>query len=196
MTALIHGLPVLMVLALLAGLPAQEPRGPSTAGPETFHLKAVATAKGDVSGGVSVGMVLTIDQYTPEHVRKAVLDGLKYNGYQGFMSALRQSPVVGSLEAAGEKFNIRWAHQEPAGDGRGITVVTDQPVFFLGLGRAGAKPTTGYQVGVLRLDLDAAGRGGGIMAAAARVKPSGVSGVRIDDYAETPLKITVERPAP
>ena len=49
----------------------------------------------------------------------------------------------------------------------------------------------------MELVFDRAGKGVGTMAAAARVKPGGETGVRIDSYAEKPLALTVTvRPAP
>ena len=44
-----------------------------------------------------------------------------------------------------------------------------------------------------RLDVDQIGLGTGSMAAAARVRPGGPTGVQIDDYAETPLKLVTVR---
>jgi len=64
-------------------------------------------------------------------------------------------------------------------------------VFFVGSGRRGAKPTAGYEVAVAQFTLDAAGHGTGTMAAAARVKPGGETGVRIDSYTDTPLALAV-----
>jgi len=84
---------------------------------------------------------------------------------------------------------IRWARQVDAAAGRTISIVTDTPVYFVGGGRRGAKPTAGYEVAVALLTLDKSGHGTGTMAAAARVKPGGETGVRIDDYAETPVKL-------
>jgi len=46
------------------------------------------------------------------------------------------------------------------------------------------------------LKLDKGGKGDGTMAAAARVKPGGETGVRIDDYAEKPVTLTATVRAP
>jgi hypothetical protein len=55
-------------------------------------------------------------------------------------------------------------------------------VFFIGTGRAEpTKPRSGYEVGVLQIQVDGAGQGRGTMAAAARVRPDGDGGVRLDD---------------
>jgi len=161
---------------------------------ETFHVMATASmARG--TGGVTVPITIAISRYTREHSRVAMTDALKHNGYPGFVRALRQAPVAGTLTLNGRPFSIRWAHQEPRDGGRTITIVTDTPVSFIGLGQADAKPTKGYEVAVVKLELDATGKGDGIMAAAARVKPGGEGAVRIDDYADTPVKLTVAGPS-
>ena len=161
---------------------------PQTA-PEAFDLVGTLTTKGATSP-ITVPMILQIDRYTPEYERTKMTDGLKYGGYPGFLKALREAPPVGSLEVAGEKFVIRWAREVPSETGRIITIVTDAPVFFAGSQRKGAKPTAGYEVAVAQLTLDKSGRGKGTLAAAARVKPGGETGVRIDSYAETPIALT------
>ena len=184
MTVLSASVPAIALAAVLA-LPQT--------GPETFAIVATATPAGAsaASGGITVPMTARIDRYTPEHERAKMTDGLKYDGYKGFLNALRVAPQAGTLEVAGQTFAIRWARQVPTDTGRTVSLVTDQPVFFVGGGRRGAKPTAGYEVAVVLLNLDKTGKGEGTMAAAARVKPGGETGVRIDNYAETPLKLTV-----
>lgn len=165
----------------------QAPRGP-----ETFTVTATVLPKsGNAAGAITVPIAIQIDAYTPPSARTKMLDGLKYGGYPGFLLALRETPTAGSLEVAGERFAIRWAREEPAETGRRVTLVTDAPIHFVGGARKGAKSTAGYEVAVLLLNVDAAGRGDGTMAAAARVKPKDVTGVQVDDYAETPIKLTV-----
>jgi len=74
-------------------------------------------------------------------------------------------------------------------------LITDKPVYFVGGGSTKAKPREGYEVAVLQFRLDDSGLGfEGTMAAAARVKPGGPSGVQIDDYAEKPIQLqTINR---
>jgi hypothetical protein len=91
--------------------------------------------------------------------------------------------------AGDQKFTVRWAKQVPDGTGRIISIVTDQPIFFVGGGKVGAKPREGFELAVLQLKMDDAGTGEGTMAAAARVKPGGETGVRIDQYADQPIKL-------
>jgi len=159
--------------------------------PETFDIVGKISPKaGAATGAVTVPMILQIDRYTPEHERTKMADGLKYGGYPGFLKALREAPGVGSLEVAGEKFVIRWAREVETATGRTLSYVTDTPVAFIGSGRKDAKPTAGYEVAVIQLTVDKAGKGEGTMAAAARVKPGGETGVRLDSYTETPVALT------
>jgi hypothetical protein len=159
--------------------------------PETFDIVATVSPGGQAKGRVTAHLSVTLDRYTPEHERTKMTDGLKYNGYPGFLNALRDAPRVGTLEVAGDTFAIRWAHEVPSATGRTITLVTDQPVFFVGGGRKNAKSKAGYETSVMQLVLGQDGQGRGTMAAAARVKPGGETGIRIDDYAATPVELTV-----
>jgi hypothetical protein len=67
--------------------------------------------------------------------------------------------------------------------------VTDAPIYFLGGGRPDAKPRDGYELAVLQLKMDSSGVGEGSMAAAARVKRGGETGVQVDQYADQPVKL-------
>jgi len=84
---------------------------------------------------------------------------------------------------------IRWASAKPTPGGRRIVLVTDQPMYFLGGGATDAKPRAGYEVGVIQMEVDAAGTGTGSVAAAARVK-AGEDGVMVDDYGDSRIEIT------
>jgi len=170
-----------MVVALLA-----VPQG----GPEAFDIVAKAAPKGAATGAITVPMLVKIDRYTPEHARTTMTDGLKYGGYPGFLKALRDAPPAGTLEVAGETFVIRWAREVKTETGRVVSLITETPVFYVGIGRRGAPPTAGYEVAVVQLTFDKTGKATGTMAAAARVKPGGETGVRLDTYADAPLTLT------
>ena len=189
MAVLSSSLAAFVIAAALAGAGAQA-SAPAQQGPETFDVNASVSAGGANTGAILVPMTIQIDRYTIDRYRKEMLDALQYQGgYPGFLRALRGAPAAGYVEAGGQKFVIRWAHQEPGATGRVVTIVTETPVYFVGSGRRGAKPTAGYEVAAARLTIDASGHGEGVMAAAARVKPDGAGGVTIDNYAETPVKL-------
>jgi hypothetical protein len=160
--------------------------------PETITANAHVAGS---TGAAATRVTIQIDRYSPEADRNAVADALKHGGYSGFLTALRKAPVVGTVTVAGQTFDIRWAREQPAAKGRSIVLITDKPVYFVGGGSTTAKPREGYEVAVLQFSLDDSGLGfDGKMAAAARVKPGGPTGVQIDDYAEKPIDLqTISR---
>ena len=185
MRALSSRLVIGLSLCAGAGLVAQQP----PTAPETFSAQAQA---GNAAGATAaVPIAIHVERYTPDFDRKVVEEALRVGGYPGFLPALRKAPEVGYVELGGQKYAIRWARQTPSGQGRTLVVVTDKPVFFVGGGQANAKPRAGYEVAVIQLLVDNAGKGTGTMAAAARVKPGGETGVQIDDYAEKPITLTM-----
>ena len=158
--------------------------------PETFTANAQVVGK---DAGSSAQVTIQIDQYTPDDVRNTIQEALRIGGFQGFLPALRSAPQVGYVEMAGRKVPVRWARQQATDKGRTISIVTETPLFFVGGGEIDAKPRKGFEVAVIQLEVDSIGLGNGTMAAAARVRPGGATGVQIDDYAETPVKLVTVR---
>jgi hypothetical protein len=109
---------------------------------------------------------------------------------------MRKVPEVGVVMAGDGQFPIRYAREHKTDKGWTIVVVTDKPVFFVGGARPDAKPRAGYESALIQLQVDDRGVGTGLMAPAARVKPGGETGVRIDSYADEPLALKVTRPKP
>ena len=178
----------LAVAGMLApAMPAAAGQSKKPTAPETITANAQLT--GD-TGSVASRVTMKIDRYSPDADRNAVADALKHGGYPGFLTALRKAPVVGSVTVAGQSVDIRWAREEPVANGRSIVLITDKPMYFVGGGSTTAKPRAGYEVGVVQFTIDDSGLGvKGTMAAAARVKPGGATGVQLDDYAEKPIQL-------
>ncbi len=174
-------------LTIIAAAPEAQ-RSPGA--PETFS--ANAQVKGPAGG--AAGMIeIHVERYTPDQDRTAVEEALKFRGYPGFLAALRKAPDAGYVLFGDQKYIIRWARERPTPKGRSIVVVTDKPIFFVGGGAVDAKPREGYEVAVVQMEVDDIGLGSGTMAAAARVKPGGETGVQLDDYAGEPIKLVTVR---
>jgi len=160
----------------------------ATTAPEVFSATAQAKT---ASSAVSGALVMRVSRYTPDFDRKTVEEALRLGGYPRFLTALRNAPEVGQLTLAdGPPYVIRYARNKAVGAGREIVLVTDRPVFFVGSARTDAKPRAGYEVAVIQIQVDGAGRGKGTMAAAARVRPDGTGGVLLDDYADALIEVT------
>jgi len=177
---------MLFGLCLCGAVPAVAQQPQNAGPPETFGARA--QAENAAGAAVSAPILIHVERYTPDFDRTSVQEALRIGGYPGFVTALRKAPDVGYVELGGRKATIRWARQAPSNTGRTIVVVTDKPVVFLG-GQANAKPRAGYEVAVIQLKVDGQGDGAGTMAAAARVRPGGETGVQIDDYAEVPITL-------
>ena len=179
---------VVALFAVLAGGGAAAQHKPSDT-PVEFSATVQATGP---LGSVATTVQIHIMQYTEERDRKALLAALVKNGYQAFLPALRAVPTVGYVQIKEQKWNLKWAHQQPQDGGQAVTVATDQPIFFVGGGSPNQKPRAGYEMAIIRLEVDSIGMGKGTMAAAAKVKPAGDGqGVVVDDYADQPLPITM-----
>jgi len=180
-------LAIALSIAVPAWLGAQAARPPGSA-PEIFSATAQAkSAKGTASGALEVQM----HRYTPEFDRKTVEEALRLGGYPRFLTALRNAPEVGQLTlAGGQPYPIRYARETLEGETRTIVIVTDRPVYFVGSARTDAKPRAGFEVAVVRLQVDGTGKGRGTMAGAARVRPDGNGGVLLDDYADELIAVT------
>jgi len=163
----------------------------SPSAPETFTANAQVKSG---NGTAAATIEIHIQRYTPDFDHKSVETALKSGGYAAFLTALRKAPDVGYVASGENKWTIRYARERAADKGRSIVIVTERPMFFVGGGRASAKPRAGYEVGVAQMQVDDVGLGSGTMAGAARVKPGADAGVQIDDYADEPIKlVTVSR---
>jgi hypothetical protein len=161
--------------------------------PETFSASLqVKTASGPITATIQV----RIRRYPPDFDRKALEDALEHGGYASFVNAMRKVPEFGTVLAGDGQFAIRYAREHKTEKGRTIVVVTDKPVFFVGGARPNAKPRAGYETALIQLQVDDRGAGTGMMAPAARVKPGGETGVRIDSYADEPHALKVTRQTP
>jgi hypothetical protein len=178
---LLTALAAACVVAVTAGAAPPEGKYPVT-------LSATAEV---TQGSTQVKSTITIfvDRLMLESRHTKVVDGLKYNGYQGFMDALRPLPVIGSIATDRNKVDLRYAWETEVQGKRRLILVADHPLFFLGQANDTAKK--GYELTVVELIFDASGGATGTIAGAARVKPSPEGGVILGDFAEAPVKLTV-----
>jgi hypothetical protein len=182
MRTLILASVLVAMVPILPGTARTQSRG----APETFT--ANLNVLGATAGAGAATIQITIERYTPDRERTAVAQALT-GGYEAFLAALRRAPVSGFVAAGDQKWTIRWAREKDVPKGRTIVVITDQPIFFVGGGRLDAKPRAGYDVAVIEMHVDDVGLGKGTMAAAARVKAGGETGVQIEDYAAKPIQL-------
>ncbi len=121
------------------------PVASAQSGGETFT--ATASAKSADASATSK-TTIAIERFATEAERAAVMKALK----EGGTAAVR--PVVSGLKDSGyvelgqRRTPIKYAFARPTGSGRLITIVTAEPILFLGAGVPESKPKAGYDLGV------------------------------------------------
>ena len=99
----------------------------------------------------------------------------------------RRLAPFGSVRASATP--TRLTVERATGDGRLLTIVTDQPLLFLGAGLPGAKPQAGYEFAVIDITVDAKGNGTGTIAPAAKIRMNQAAFV-VDDYGAEVVQLT------
>ena len=162
----------LAMLAAAAGASAQSPA-------ETFT--ATASVK-EGAASATAPVTVTITRYATDNERTAVSKAVKEKGTAGLQQLLTTMKDAGTLELGNRKTPIKFAAQRPTGAGRLVTIVTAEPILFLGAGIPGAKPTTTPSVGVAMLTFEQNGGGLGELAPAAQVALDANGALLIKDY--------------
>jgi hypothetical protein len=91
---------------------------------------------------------------------------------------------AGVIQFGGRRTPIKFASQRPTDSGRLVTVVTAEPILFLGAGLPESKPRSGFEVAVAMLVLNGT-RGRGELAPAAKIGLDHHGALLIEDYGAT-----------
>jgi hypothetical protein len=157
-------------------------------GAETFAATATIKTAGGATATAPVTIVISRKMSQSETDR--LLAAFKTGGAPALREALASIPPTGSVRlGSGAPTETRLTLERPTDKGRLLTIVTDQPILYVGAGLPGAKPKEGYDFAVIDLEVDAAGRGAGTLSPAAKVKVSNGAFV-VDDYTTEIIRLT------
>src|SRR5215203_5799506 len=127
---------------------------------EVFTATATVKTAGGKSG--SAPITVTIDRTMAKDEASALVAAFKSGGAAALRKALVGVAPTGSVRVGQGKITpTRFTIERAAGGGRLLTIVTDQPLVFIGGAAAGAKPKAGYDFAVVNLQIDASGSGAG-----------------------------------
>jgi hypothetical protein len=166
-----------LVVAALAGSIVAAQSEPGTFRGTASVRKGAATASAPVS--VTVTRYATVPER--ELVRKAIREG----GGEALREALSRLPDTGFIHLGERRTRIKFAEERVTASGRLVTVVTAEPILFLGAGIPAPKSQTGFDVAVALLDMADDGTGLGELAPAARVGLDEGGALLIQDYGAT-----------
>ena len=151
---------------------------------------ATASVKTAAGAAATAPVTITVDRTMPQKESEALVAAFKAGGAAALRKALTGVPPTGSVKiGSGQATPTRVTIERATGDGRLLTIVTDQPVAFLGAGMPGAKPKEGFDFAVIDMVLDAKGNGSGTIAPAAKLKLNG-SALVVEDYAIEAVQLT------
>ena len=155
---------------------------------ETFSATAQVKSAGGAAASAPVTIV--VERKMPQSETDKYLAAFKSGGAAALRKALAGVANTGSVRvgSAAAPVPTRLTLERSTGKGRLLTIVTDQPIVFLGAGVPGAKAKEGYEFGVIDLEVDEAGNGSGSIAPAAKVAVK--QGVFVvDDYSAEYIKL-------
>ena len=154
------------------------------AGEETFNATATVKTAAGAMATAPVKIVVTRKMSQAEADR--FMETFTKGGAAALRKALVGVPPTGSVAIGNSSPTpTRLTLERITDKGRLLTLVTDQPLLFLGAGLPGAKPKAGFDFAVVTIEVDAAGSGNGTLAPAATVRVNNGAFV-VDDYgAET-----------
>lgn len=167
---------------LLAGVSmAPPPFVDGQTGAETFTATATATTVGGATATIPVTIVIDRKMSTDEAA--SLMSAYKTGGADALRKALVGVAPTGSVQLGkAAPTPTRILLERTTDKGRLLTMVTDEPILFLGAGVPGARSTAGYDFAVLDVEVDANGSGSGTLAPAAKVMVKGDAFI-VSDYA-------------
>jgi hypothetical protein len=146
--------------------------------PEKFTARA-SVKKGEASA--SAPFALTITRYATPAERETLLAAVRSGGSTAARAVLARFDDAGVVQLGTRRTTIKFAGERPTSSGRLVTIITAEPIIYLGAGIPEAKPPTGYDVAIALLDLHEGG-GLGELAPAAKLGVDDGGALHIEDY--------------
>jgi hypothetical protein len=153
---------------------------------ETFT--ATASVKSP-KAAASAPVTIRVDRFVSDADRDRIMAVVKKNDVAATRSALASLPDIGYIELAQKRTPVKYAYARSTGGGRLITVITAQPILYLGGAAPDAKPKEGFDLALALLILDAADKGDGELAPAAKVKMNDAGAIVTDEYGSEVVRL-------
>ncbi len=156
--------------------------------PLTFS--ATATAKTADGRGGSLPVTIRIGRFVTDADREAILAIVKAHQPGATLKALTGKPDIGYIQLGEKRTPIKFAYARSTGDGRLITVVTAQPVYFLSDPKAATpKPKQGFELALALLVLDGRDTGDGELAPAAKIRMDDKGAIVTEEYGSEVVRL-------
>lgn len=161
--------------------------------PPLEKFSATAMVMGTVGTGATARVDITIQRWSTDEERDALLQVLAEQGREKFTNALRNQEKVGYVQIRGGLgYDLRYAREHRQGEQRTIIIATDRLIGFGELARQSR--TLRYDVSLITLQVDAQGSGEGTIAAGAELSfDSDSNTLTIENFSSEPVRLTKVR---
>ena len=168
--------------AALTALVLAAAAAPAQTAQETFT--ATASVK---HGGASASAPVTVSitKWASADERDAVVKAVRQHGTAGARQMLSTLSDAGFIQLGTHRTPLKFAAQRPTASGRLVTLLTAEPMLFLGGGLPSAQQRLGFDVAIAMLDVNDGGDGLGELAPAAKVGLDANGALLIEDYGAT-----------
>ncbi|HMF93066.1 MAG TPA: hypothetical protein VKE96_02175 [Vicinamibacterales bacterium] len=168
-------------LAVAATFAAAQGRG------ETYAADAAVKRPNGTTA--SAKLTATIETFATDADRDALIAAVGKGGTAA-RDLLASRKDAGSIQVGATKTPVKYAYARTTGSGRLITLVTAQPIHFVGGDLPDAKPKARYDLGLVLLDLAASKPGSGEVAPAAKVKVDAQKAIVTEDYGAEAVRLS------
>jgi hypothetical protein len=155
---------------------------------ETISADARVKSAGGVTATAPV--TVTLKRYSSDADRASLMAALKKGGTADARLWLQKQGDLGSVQVGTRQTPIKYAYARATGGGRLITVVTGEPIVFIGAGVPDAKPKTGYDLGLVMLDTMTTGPGRGELVPATKIRLNADGAIATEDYSSDVVMLT------
>lgn len=175
-----------VAVALLMG-PGPSSQTASNSQPESFTAFAVNTS--NIGRNTTATVDIDIKRWTSDQERDRLMAIFKEQGPDKLLSALRDTPPVGTIRTPDSlAYDLHFARSVPGEDGgRRIVIATDRPIGFWEA-RSGAR-TLDYPFTLIEMHLDKDGHGTGKLSIATKLTLED-NVLTIENYANQPVMLT------
>ena len=170
------------ILALVAATVSAQPDG------ETLTAQARVSTKGGVRASAPVTVV--IRRFASDTDRDALKAALAQGGTSAARALLAKRDDLGTIQVGARRTPIKFAYRQTTAAGHLVTIVTAEPIVFLGAGLPHAPTTKGFDLGFANLEVATAGPGVGELLPATKIRFNADGALTTDGYSDTVIELT------
>jgi len=142
------------------------------------HAQADTFTAAAPIGGANATLTVVVQRYTSDGDRKKLIEALKKGGTAAARAQLLKGRDVGILQIGDRQTAIKYVYSRKTLTGRQVTAVTAEPIAVAGA----EKPSAGFDLGLILLDLDASGAGRGDLVPATKIRVNEDGAFETEDY--------------